>query len=59
MRDDDLGSHDLFESFIENEIMDEETFQLIYHFVALDNFRQGAYEGNMFVLRKINPNHNN
>lgn len=57
MSNDDLDLPDIFESFIENEIMDSETFHLIYNFVALDNFRQGEYEGNMFVIRKINANH--
>lgn len=47
----------MFEKFIEDEMMDIETFNLIYDFVALDNFRQGEYEGNMFVIRKINANH--
>lgn len=46
-----------FESFIESEIMDIETYNLIYNFVALDNFQQGEYEGNMYVIRKINVNH--
>lgn len=55
--DDDFISSDIFESFIDSEIIDLETFQLIYNFVALDNFRQGEYEGNIFVIRKVNVNH--
>ncbi|TFJ91248.1 hypothetical protein [Lentibacillus salicampi] len=47
----------VFDKFIRDEMMDIETFHLIYDFVALDNFRQGEYEGNMFVVRKINTNH--
>ncbi|WP_040285532.1 hypothetical protein [Sporosarcina koreensis] len=47
----------MFDKFISDEMMDIETFNLIYDFVALDNFRQGEYEGNMFVVRKINANH--
>lgn len=47
----------MFDKFIEDELMDIETFNLIYDFVALDNFRQGEYEGNMFIIRKINANH--
>ncbi|MEK4715907.1 hypothetical protein [Sporosarcina sp. FSL K6-5500] len=46
-----------FNYFIDSEIMDIETFNLIYNFVALDNFRQGEYEGNMYVIRKVNVNH--
>lgn len=53
----DFDLPDIFEEFIENEITDNETFNLIYHFVAFDNFRHGEYEGNMFVIRKINVNH--
>ena len=45
-----------FGDFINSEIMDIETFNLIYDFVALDNFRQGEYEGNMYVIRKVNVN---
>ncbi|GGB58199.1 hypothetical protein F3157_20275 [Virgibacillus dakarensis] len=57
MSNDDFILPDIFDSFIESEIMDTETFHLIYNFVALDNFRHGEYEGNMFVIRKINANH--
>ena len=46
-----------FGDFIISEIMDIETFNLIYDFVALANFRQGEYEGNEYVIRKINRNH--
>lgn len=57
MKNNGFTSPDIFDEFIKNEIMDIETFNLIYNFVALDNFRQGEYEGNMFVIRKINVNH--
>ncbi|WP_342514664.1 hypothetical protein MKY34_08035 [Sporosarcina sp. FSL K6-1522] len=57
MKDGDFILPDVFEGFIDSEIMDIETYYLIYNFVALDNFRQGEYEGNMYVIRKINANH--
>lgn len=57
MSNDDFILSNIFGKFIDDEIMDIETFKLIYDFVALDNFRQGEYEGNMFVIRKINTNH--
>ncbi len=57
MSNDDLTLSNIFGKFIDDEIMDIETFKLIYDFVSLDNFRQGEYEGNMFVIRKINTNH--
>ncbi|PIC66145.1 hypothetical protein CSV71_12805 [Sporosarcina sp. P21c] len=57
MSNDDFTLSNIFGKFIEDEIMDIETFKLIYDFVALDNFRQGEYEGNMFVIRKINTNY--
>lgn len=57
MSNDDFISPDIFDSFIESEIMDYEAFHLIYNFVEFDNFRQGEYEGNMFVIRKVNTNH--
>lgn len=55
--DDDFVLPDIFDSFIDSEVMDLKTFQIIYNFVALDNFRQGEYEGNTFVIRKVNVNH--
>ena len=55
--DNDFILSDIFDSFFDSEIIDLETFQFIYNFVAMDNFRQGEYEGNMFVIRKININH--
>ena len=56
MNEDDF-SINTFGDFIDSEIMDIETFNLIYIFFALDNFRQGEYEGNMYVIRKLNINH--
>lgn len=50
-------SIDGFEQFISSEIPDTKTFNMIYNFVALDNFRYGEYEGNEYVIRKINLNH--
>ncbi|ARF18659.1 hypothetical protein SporoP17a_16000 [Sporosarcina ureae] len=48
-----------FDDFIENEIriMDMDTYYSIYNFIALDNFRKGEYEGNIYVIRKINVDH--
>ncbi|MDQ0273378.1 hypothetical protein [Cytobacillus purgationiresistens] len=31
--------------------------EAIYDFIELDNFRFGEYEGNQYVIRKINNNH--
>ena len=56
MSEDDF-SINTFGDFIDSEAIDVETFNLIYNFVALDNFREGEYEGNMYVIRKVNVNH--
>lgn len=48
---------DFMKQFLESEIMDLETYNTIYDFIALDNFRFGEYEGNQYVIRKINKNH--
>lgn len=48
---------DMFDQFYESEIMDTNTYQLIYDFISLENFRYGEYEGNEYTIRKINPNH--
>lgn len=42
------------QQFLESEIMDQETYKTIYDFITLDNFRSGEYEGNQYVIRKIN-----
>ncbi|MDQ0271273.1 hypothetical protein [Cytobacillus purgationiresistens] len=48
---------DFIKQFLDSEIMDLETYKIIYDFIALDNFRFGEYEGNQYVIRKINNNH--
>ncbi|WP_153731430.1 hypothetical protein [Sporosarcina obsidiansis] len=48
---------DFIQQFLDSEIMDVETYKTIYDFIALDNFRSGEYEGNQYVIRKINTNH--
>ncbi|MDQ1236116.1 hypothetical protein QE450_003614 [Paenibacillus sp. SORGH_AS306] len=32
----------------------EDSFDLIYSFLAVPNFRNGEYEGNQYILRKVN-----
>ena len=48
---------DFIKQFLDSEIMDLETYKTIYDFIALDNFRFGEYEGNQYVIRKINKKH--
>lgn len=44
---------DIIQDFLEVEIT-EDTFQIIYDFITLHNFRFGEYEGNQYVIRKMN-----
>ncbi|GAB2535650.1 hypothetical protein [Gracilibacillus alcaliphilus] len=48
---------DWLQDFLDSEIMDQATYQTIYDFIALDNFRYGEYEGNQYIIRKINQQH--
>lgn len=46
--------NDIFlKDFLKVEVY-EDTFQTIYDFVTLHNFKYGEYEGNQYVIRKIN-----
>ena len=45
---------DFIEDFLYVEMMDLETYKTIYDFIDLDNFRYGEYEGNQYVIRKMN-----
>lgn len=47
----------MMKKFLESEMMDEETCQIIYDFVALDNFRHREYEGNEYVIPRNNRDH--
>jgi len=42
------------EDFLRTEINDE-TFPIIYNFIRLENFRNGEFEGNQYLIQKINP----
>ncbi|WP_339230694.1 hypothetical protein NSQ77_09885 [Oceanobacillus sp. FSL K6-2867] len=48
---------DIIRQFLESEIMDLEIYKVIHDFIALDNFRYGVYEGNQYMIRKVNNNH--
>jgi len=41
------------EDFLRTEINDE-TFSVIYNFVQWHNFRKGEFEGNQYLIKKIN-----
>ncbi|MGC5326548.1 hypothetical protein [Brevibacillus sp. SYSU BS000544] len=41
------------EDFLRTEI-NEYTFPNIYSFISLENFRNGEYEGNQYLIQKIN-----
>lgn len=41
------------EDFLRTEL-NEETYPLIYNFIQLQNFRSGEYEGNQYLIQKIN-----
>lgn len=45
---------ELIKQFIEDELMDEASYQMILDFITLPNFRSGEYEGNRYVIRKVN-----
>lgn len=48
---------DFIKQFLDTELIDLETYKTIYNFIALDNFRFGEYEGNQYIIRKINNIH--
>ncbi|USG64648.1 hypothetical protein NDK47_21270 [Brevibacillus ruminantium] len=41
------------EDFLRTEINDE-TFFIIYNFLQLENFKQGEFEGNQYLIQKMN-----
>lgn len=41
------------QQFFESEIMDDETYKILHNFISLPNFRNGQYEGNQYIIRKI------
>lgn len=44
---------DFLKQFLESEVMDNETYKTIYDFITLPNFRSGEYEGNQYIIRKL------
>lgn len=45
--------YDLLIDFLNLEIT-EDSFDLVYNFVKLPYFRNGEYEGNQYILKKVN-----
>lgn len=45
--------YDLLIDFLNLEIT-EDSFDLVYNFVELPHFRNGEYEGNQYILKKVN-----
>ncbi len=42
------------DDFLKTEIMDSECKETIIKFLELENFKNGEYEGNVYVIHKIN-----
>ncbi|WHY01335.1 hypothetical protein [Neobacillus sp. DY30] len=43
----------LIDSFLEDEISDQEYYDGIYEFIVSFNIRCGEYEGNRFIIKKM------
>ncbi|BBB89682.1 hypothetical protein [Methylomusa anaerophila] len=43
----------MLEDFFRTEV-NEETFLMIYNFIKFQNFRSGEYEGNQYLIKKVN-----
>lgn len=43
----------IIEIFLEVEISDQEFYEAIYDFISSYNIRYGEYEGNEFIIKKI------
>lgn len=45
--------NEIIAEFLEEEVIYQEWYDSIYNFIADQNIRAGEYEGNIFVLKKM------